>query len=112
MRHHLKKQMSKADILTLLGQPDKDGIEQRVPKDIVEPDSISIAYAKTIETGDRKKWKKLMDDSNKFHDLHARPDTLVLYMLGHEGGLGIDYKYLAIELSGKGLLKEYWVETH
>jgi hypothetical protein len=112
MHHQLKKKMSKAEVLTLLGKPDKDGIEMRVPKDIVEPDSISIAYAKTIKDGDSKKWKKLMDDSNKFNELHARPDTLMLYIIGHEGGFGIDYNYLAVELSGKGLVKEYWVESH
>jgi hypothetical protein len=112
MKNYLKPKMSKTDVVTLLGKPDKDGIEQRVPKDTVEPDSVSIAYAKTIKDGDDAKWKKYMDDSNKFHDLHARPDTLMLYHIGREGELGIDSRYLAIEFSGKGLVKKYWVEAH
>jgi len=112
MKNHLKLKMSKTDVVTLLGKPDKDGIEKRVPKNTIEPDSVSVAYAKTIKDGDEAKWKKFMDDSNKFHELNARPDTLMLYIIGEEGGLGIDYKYLAIELSGKGLVREYWVETH
>src|SRR5919112_1701587 len=69
MRNHLKTGMSRDAVLNLLGKPYKDGIEQRLPKGVSIPDSISQAFIKST----RENSQKAADRLNQFYRSHSQP---------------------------------------
>jgi hypothetical protein len=106
MQHQLKVGMSHAEVLALLGKPYSDGIQQRLPKGTVLPDSISITSSANLKPENQD---KALARYNAYHRSHARPDTLMLYPVGWSI---IDPNFLAVEFNGKGTVRAYWVEEH
>ncbi len=106
MRNHLKPGMTRVAVLELLGKPFKDGIEQRLPKDIVVPDSLSLAQLDNLKAENRD---RAQASYNEFYRLHSQPDTLLLYPVGWSI---IDPNFLVVKLTGKGVVGQYWVEEH
>jgi len=108
MHNHLKPGMSRASILSLLGKPYKDGIENRLPKGVTIPDSLSSTLIHSSSCTPEKQ-KKALDDFNAFYHSHSQPDTLMLYPVGWST---IDPNFLAVKFDGNGQVSEYWVEQH
>lgn len=79
MQNHLKHGMSREAVLNLLGKPYKDGIEQRLPKGVVIPDSLSFTNSNHFK---RENQQKAVDGINTFYRSHSQPDTLMLYPVG------------------------------
>jgi len=106
IQHHLKVGMSRAEVLALLGKPYSDGIQQRLPKATVLPDSVSITSSDNLKP---ENIDKALARFNAYYRSHARPDTLMLYPVGWSI---IDPNFLAVEFNGKGTVQAYWVEEH
>ncbi|MEJ7560010.1 MAG: hypothetical protein WKF66_16980 [Pedobacter sp.] len=104
VKTHLKPGMSKTAVLKLLGKPLYEGIESRLPKNRVIPDSITYA------DGDASKPEittKKTNALNNFYRLYAEPVMILRYPVGWST---IDPNYLIVKLSEKGLVQEFWVE--
>ena len=106
MKNQLKLGMTRAAVLDLLGKPYKDVIEQRLPKGTVVPDSLSLTQPDKFKPENQK---RALAAYNEFYRLHSQPDTLLLYPVGWST---MDPNFLAVKLTGKGLVGEYWVEQH
>jgi hypothetical protein len=106
MRNHLKPGMSRGAVLAMLGKPFKDGIEPRLPKGVMIPDSLSSANAANLKPENQQ---KALAKLNGFLRLHAQPDTLMLYPVGWAT---VDPNFLVVKLSGNGTVAESWVEQH
>jgi hypothetical protein len=104
MKNHLKPGMSRKSVLDLLGKPYQEGIERRLPKSTIIPDSISST--------DPEKYKPENSDRtiaaiNNFYRLYAQPVMIMRYPVGWST---IDPNFLIIKLNSEGLVEEYWVE--
>ncbi|WP_143080191.1 hypothetical protein [Hymenobacter arizonensis] len=106
MQNHLKTGMSREAVLNLLGKPYKDGIEKRLPKGVVIPDSLSFTNSDNLK---RENQQKAVDGINEFYRLYSQPDTIMLYPVGWST---IDPNFLVVKLTGNGTVGEYWVEQH
>lgn len=106
MQHHLKVGMSRTEFLALLGKPYSDGIQQRLPKGTILPDSVSITSSDNLKPANQD---KALVRFNAYYRSHARPDTLMLYPVGWSI---IDPNFLTVEFNGKGTVRAYWVEEH
>lgn len=106
IKNYLKEGMTKSEIIALLGNPYKDGIEQRLPKGIEIPDSLDIVstVGKSIEVR-----QKALVDWNNWYSEHSQPDTLLLYTAGWSY---IDPNSLVIKLNDKDVAYEFWLEQH
>jgi hypothetical protein len=104
MKNQLKSGMSRKSVLDLLGQPYKEGIERRLPKNTILPDSISATNPENLRPENEK---RSVAGFNKFIQLYAKPIMLMRYPVGWSI---IDAKFLIIRLDNKGLVEEYWVE--
>ena len=106
IKNHLKKGMTKSEVIALLGNPYKDGVEQRLPMGIEIPDSLNI-----VSTVGKSKevLQKSLDDWNNWNSKHSQPDTLLLYRAGWSY---IDPNSLVIKLNDKDIAYEFWLEQH
>jgi hypothetical protein len=98
MAHHLAPEMTRAQVLALLGPAERDGIEMVVPDGISLPDSLRGVKGLRNDTG-----------FNKWHQLNSQPDTLMHYCVGWDL---IDPTSMRIQFGGDGKVKKYWVGLH
>lgn len=106
MKNHLKVGITKNAVLTLLGKPEKDRIENRLPKGINIPDSFSFTNKENLKL---ERSDKVIAGINDFVRLNAKPHTLMLYSIGWST---IDPNYLIIQLDEKGMVLDFWTEQH
>ncbi|MCB2411166.1 hypothetical protein [Hymenobacter lucidus] len=92
MAHHLRVGISRGQVVALLGPPEKEGIEWRVPVGVPRPDSLDDERMSS-------------EAFNRWVDQHAQPDTLMHYRVG-EGYF--DPISLNIELNGRGQVRKFW----
>jgi len=106
LKNHLKNGITRDSVLALLGKPYKDGIENRLPKGLEMPDSLSFSNKENLksENSDRA-----TERVNEFMRLNSQPDTLMLYPIGWST---IDPNFLVIKLDNNGLTSDFWVEQH
>jgi hypothetical protein len=104
MKNHLKPGMSRKAVLDLLGQPYQEGIEQRLPKNTILPDSLSSANPDRFKSENQA---RTLAGINNFYRLFAKPVMLMRYPIGWAT---IDPNFLMIKLNSKGLVEEYWFE--
>ena len=105
----------------MLGKPYFDGIENRLPKGLEIPDSLSlgidsVGLASLFDSVDfqKKKDSKIQADKelkeyNTWYMANSKPDTLMLYPVGWST---IDPNFLAIKFRSDGTAYEFWVEQH
>jgi hypothetical protein len=98
MAHHLQLGMTRAQVLALLGPPDRDGIEMVVPDSVRLPDSLNGEKGVMNTAG-----------FNEWHRLNAKPDTLIRYWVGWDI---IDPTSMRVQFGGDGKVKKYWVRIH
>src|SRR5688500_8955536 len=79
-------------ILTLLGPPYLEQVENRLPKGLEVPDSLSLVESKNLKEEDRT---KALDSFNEWYRANGQPDTLILYPVGWST---IDPNFLVIKL--------------
>lgn len=106
MKNHLKAGMPKTAVLNLLGTPYQEGIERRLPKNTIIPDSISLENEENLKP---EKLAKATDAINNFYKLYAKPVMIISYPVGWST---IDAKFLIIKLNGRREVEDYWVEQH
>ncbi len=106
IENHLEKGMTKSDIIELLGNPYKDGIELRLPANIKVPDSLDI-----ISTVGKSKEirEEMLDHWNNWYAENSQPDTLMLYAAGWSL---IDPNFLVVKLDDKEIVNDFWLEQH
>ncbi|HQT22509.1 MAG: hypothetical protein B7X86_16220 [Sphingobacteriales bacterium 17-39-43] len=106
LENHLKIGITRDSVFALLGKPYKDGIENRLPKGLKMPDSLSFSNKENLkpENSDRATYK-----INEFMRLNSQPDTLVLYPVGWST---IDPNFLVIKFDNKGVSSDFWIEQH
>ncbi len=104
MKNKLKPGMSKEEVLELLGKPYKEGIEQRLPKNIVIPDSISFSNPDNLKP---ENLEKIVTERDTFNKLHAKPVFTLHYPVGWST---IDPNFLVIIMNENGLVERYQVE--
>ena len=104
MENHLVPGMSRKAVLDLLGKPYQEGIERRLPKNTILPDTVSFTNDENLKPENSD---KTIDAINKFHELHSEPVTIIRYPVGWST---IDPNFLIIKLNDKGQVEEYWVE--
>lgn len=104
MKSYLKPGMSRKAVLDLLGNPYKEGIEQRLPENIVIPNSISFSNPENLKP---EKADKATAAINDFYKLHAKPVFVIEYPVGWST---IDPNFLAIIMDEKGLVERFRVE--
>lgn len=106
LNNHLKVGLSKNAVLALLGKPEKDGIENRLPKGVKMPDSLALTNEENLKPEHREKVTAKIND---FMRLNAKAQTLMLYPVGWST---IDPNFLVIQLDDKGLVLDFWLEQH
>ena len=105
LKNHLKKGMTKAEVIKLLGKPFSDRIEFRLPENIEIPDSVNVR-----ENLDKPKddIDKMFSSYNKWYHENTQPDTLVTYYIG----MSMDLNFLAIKLDNRDKACDFWVESN
>lgn len=106
MENHLKIGLTRNAVLELLGKPYKDVIENRLPKGVKVPDSLSMMNDKNLTSEERN---QLIVRINEFQRLNAKPDTLMLYPVGWST---IDPNFLAVQFDNTGRVRDFWIEQH
>ncbi|MEJ6979682.1 hypothetical protein WG906_04425 [Pedobacter sp. P351] len=106
LKNYLKTGLSKDSIIALLGKPYSDKIEQRLPKGMSIPDSISYTNSENIRADSNG---RIMNQINEFMRLNSQPDTLMLYPVGWST---IDPNFLVVKLDDQGQAIEFWIEQH
>lgn len=106
MENHLKVGLTRNAVLDLLGKPYKAVIENRLPKGVEVPDSLSLKNDRNLTS---EVQEKVIVRINEFQRLNAKPDTLMLYPVGWST---IDLNFLAVQFDNKGRVRDFWIEQH
>ena len=121
LENHLKPGMTRDSILAMLGKPYFDGIENRLPKGLKIPDSLSlgidsVGLASLFDSVDfqkkhdsKIKADKELKEFNSWYRANSQPDTLMLYPVGWST---IDPKCLVIKFRPDNTAYEFWIEQH
>lgn len=107
LQNILKKGMGKDEIISLLGTPEIDEIQCRIPKGIRMPDSLRSDYPK----GKPKPVELIayeVEIYNKWRQQNCKKDTFLLYRVY----VWIDPNYLVVKLNGSGKATDFWMEQH
>ncbi len=92
--------------MALLGKPYKNEIENRLPKGVEIPDSLSFSNKGNLKPENSDRVTEIL---NEFMRLNSQPDTLMLYPVGWST---IDPNFLVVKLDNKDLTSDFWVEQH
>jgi hypothetical protein len=104
IKNQLKLGMSRKEVLALLGEPYREGVERRLPKNTILPDSVSSTNPERFKPENQK---RAIAAINSFYRLYAKPFMIIRYPVGWST---MDPNFLIIMLNSKGLVEEYWVE--
>lgn len=104
LKNYLKVGMQKNLILDLLGEPLEEKIENRLPKGLKVPDSLSLTDSVNFKKENQDKASKNFNDWFK---TNSQPNTLLLYPIGWST---IDPKFLVIKLKPDNTASEFWIE--
>jgi hypothetical protein len=105
-----------------LGKPYLERIENRLPKGLEVPDSLSLTIdsaglASLFDSVDVQKQKdknnldiradKELEEYNNWYMANSQPDTLMLYPIGWST---IDPNFLVIKFKADSTVCEFWIE--
>jgi hypothetical protein len=96
IKNHLNPGMSRMAVIDLLGIPYKEGLEVRLPADIVLPDSLKHFETPKAEAA--------------YYDFFKSYGKSIMLMKYAVGWSIIDPIFLVIELDRKGFVVRYWEE--
>tara|TARA_R110002020_G_scaffold350667_1_gene564039 strand:- start:875 stop:1240 length:366 start_codon:yes stop_codon:yes gene_type:complete len=106
LENYLRPGIHRDSILTLLGEPYLEQVENRLPKGLDVPDSLSLVDSENFEKGDKD---KTLDNFNQWFKENSHPDTLMLYPVGWSM---IDLNFLVIKFGPDSIANEFWIEQH
>mgnify|MGYP007060710950 FL=1 len=98
MENYLRPGMQRDSILILLGRPYLEKIENRLPKGLEVPDSLSIS--ESLDTSRVEKF-------NIWYKTNSQPDTIMRYPIGWST---IDPNFLIIKLGQDNTAIDFWIE--
>lgn len=98
IENYLRPGMHRDSIIILLGRPYLEKIENRLPKGLEVPDSLSIS--ESLDTTQLEKF-------NTWYETNSQPDTLMRYPIGWST---IDPIFLIIKLRSDSTTFEFWIE--
>lgn len=98
MENYLRPGMPRDSIIILLGRPYLEKIENRLPKGLEVPDSLSIS-----ESLDTIRLEKF----NTWYKTNSQPDTIMRYPIGWST---IDPNFLIIKLGQDSTATDFWIE--
>ena len=104
--NHLKKGMSKRDVLNLLGKAYKDSLDYILPKGLHVPDSLTIDYNNKPSD---KEIDKIFDELNKWYNKNHIKVPILKYSLGSSLA---DPIFLEIRLDNDNNVVDFWVKEH
>jgi hypothetical protein len=104
LENYLKSGLHRDSIVQLLGLPYLERIENRTPRGLAAPDSISFFGLDTLSVEEKN---KLVDESNEWRGLYSQPDTLMYYPIGWST---IDPRFLIIKFNADSVACEFWIE--
>jgi hypothetical protein len=106
LKNYLRPGIHRDSILILLGSPYLENVENRLPKGLEVPDSLSLVDSVNFREENRD---KALKNFNEWYVTHGQPDTLMLYPVGWST---IDPNFLVIKFRPNGIAYEFWVEQH
>ena len=106
LENYLKPGIHRDSILTLLGEPYLEHVENRLPKGLDVPDSLSLVDSENFE---KENQDKALDNFNQWYKDNGQPDTLMLYPVGWST---IDPNFLVIKFRPDSIANEFWIEQH
>lgn len=104
--NYLKPGIHRDSILTLLGEPYLEKIENRLPKGLDVPDSLSLVDSENFK---KENQEKALNNFNQWYRDNGQPDTLMLYPVGWST---IDPNFLVIKFRPDSIAYEFWIEQH
>jgi len=104
LQNYLRPGIHRDSILLLLGTPYLERIENRTPRGLDAPDSLSFFNLDSLSPKERE---KLVDDVNEWHRSNSQPDTLMYYPVGWST---IDPRFLIIKFKPDSTAYEFWIE--
>ncbi|MDO1451285.1 hypothetical protein Q0590_33735 [Rhodocytophaga aerolata] len=104
--NYLKPGVHRDSILILLGQPYSEKIENRIPKGIEFPDSLSLTDSVNFRKENQERALKNINDWMK---TYGQPDTLMFYPVGWSM---IDPNFMVIKFRHDSTAYEFWIEQH
>lgn len=106
MKNYLNPGLDRDSITSLLGKPQIDRVEPRLPEGLVVPDSVSFQSDSSSNPGYSERWTQRV---NQYFADHSQPDTLMLYFIGWST---LDHNYLVVKLDSDSTAYDYWIEQH
>ena len=106
LENHLKPGIHRDSIILLLGRPYLEKIENRLPKGLQLPDSLSLVDSVNFRKENRD---KALKNYNDWYTAHGQLDTLMFYPVGWST---IDPNFLVIKFRPDSTAYEFWIEQH
>ena len=106
MKNHLKKGMSKEDIIIILGKPSSDAIGAYLPKNIKLPDSLSLIDKIDLSKEKKEEYLRL---SNEWYKKNYKSAPILTYYVGWST---MDPFFLKIKLNNENKVVDFWTEQN
>jgi hypothetical protein len=106
LENYLRPGIHRDSILTLLGEPYLEQIENRLPKGFDVPDSLSLVDSENFK---KENQDRVLDNFNQWYKDNGQLDTLMLYPVGWST---IDPNFLVIKFRPDSIAYEFWIEQH
>ncbi|WKZ58817.1 MAG: hypothetical protein QY309_13170 [Cyclobacteriaceae bacterium] len=106
IENYLKPGIHRDSIIILLGRPYLEKIENRLPKGLQVPDSLSLVDSVNFRVENRD---RALKNFNDWYAAHGQPDTLMFYPVGWST---IDPNFLVIKFRPDSVADKFWVEQH
>jgi hypothetical protein len=106
LNNYLKPGIHRDSILILLGTPYLEQIENRLPKGLDVPDSLSLVDSVNFRSENQA---KALRNFNEWYKDNGQPDALMLYPVGWST---IDPIFLVIKFRPDSTAYEFWIEQH
>jgi hypothetical protein len=106
LENYLKPGIHRDSILAMLGQPDREKIEMRLPKGLEVPDSLSLISPENFKPENRE---KAQENYNEWMRKNWQPDTLMFFPVGWST---MDPNSLVIKFRPDSVAYEFWIEQH
>ena len=107
MDNYLSIGMTEAEVLDLLGPPKSNKLENRLPRDLKKPDSLSLRNLPANTTSSQL--DSLLARSSRWSNINALEAIYIEYPVGWDL---IDAVSLVLQLNNNKEVVNFWLEQH